>query len=1075
MTLRKYVERVDEMNILITVVFSFYSIIASIFGLNWSAPYNPADTPESELPSYVVVGDMRIELLSDSLVRLEKEGPKGFENRSSFTVQKRQWDKIDYTQKTENGYVVIETAKYDVYVPETAESCEGAYILAKDGEELWRFVSDTDSNVYLPSPSDELDSWYFTDTPRVIPSEDGYSVSALWHKNNGWDYTNNSQDVFVFLPDGDYETFTSDFVELTGRSEMLTLNLLGYWDSRYYEYTAESAMQQIEDYTDRGYPLDVLVIDTDWRSATSGAGYAINRKCFPNMKSFLEDVHEKNVSVVFNDHPEPTWGTDNLLDKTEIALRNYNLKNILNKGLDYWWYDRNWWTSLKPVEDDLSIYTTGMYAYQWITQDYYESITKKGEYARRPLIMANIDGINNGDQAYASELAAHRYSLQWTGDIGTDAKSLEAEIFNTVYGSNIMGIPYISSDLGGHTSEVTNDMYVRWIQYGALSPIMRVHCTKPYSRMPWLYGETAEKVTHTYVDMRYRLLPVFYSLAHENYETGLAITRRLDVNYPQYKEAAANDQYLLGDNILVAPISESYPETDGYTFTSDGRGGLKAEYFANSDFEGTPEVTQYENKIYYDWQLGAPKGLSVSDYFTVRWSGQLTVGEEDIFFAAYADDGIRIIIDGETVVDGWGTYNKHFRTEFLKAGTTHDITIEYCDGNEYAHVYITAHCNGEAKRDVFIPDGMWMDIWTGETYVGPKTISVSHDLETSPIFVRMGSVLTLADNMLNTSEKDWSHLTLDVYSSADFDGETTLYEDDTETVAYKDGKYRTTDITLSGDKTQTLTIYPAEGSFDGDRAFTKRNYTVRVHGRDDWGKLLTASVNGENVAFKVIAKDDNAEPIAIVGGARDNTVYEITFEADVYEKTVITLEFEYAVADGRNENYDSSEADISLTVKELEKDTADFTIGEDAKDWILYGLNWDYETVSKKDSDCTLDVINCRGKVDIFNDNYKITWTDGDEKANGDTTCGLVGYHEMTTTLKNSGENKYKLYLGGHKSVATLTVKDSAGNVQTLSFGNMDGNYYREVTIEANGNSDLEVTYSLSCGVNITAVACVKC
>ena len=1062
------------MNFLVTIVFSIYSIIACVFGFMWSAPYDPADTPESELPSYVVVGDMRVQLLSESLVRIEKEGPKGFENRSSFTVQKRSWDKIDYTQKTENGYVVIETAKYVVYVPESAESCEGCYIVAKDGEELWRFDSDTDSNVYLPSPSDELDSWYFTDTPRVIPSEDGYDISILWYYNNGWDSSNDSQDVFVFLPDGDYETFTKDFTDLTGKSEMLTLNLLGYWDSRYYEYTAESAMQQIEDYTDRGYPLDVLVIDTDWRNAKSGAGYAINRKNFPNMKGFLEDVHEKNVSVVFNDHPEPAVLTDNLLDKTEVISRNYNLKNILGKGLDYWWYDRNWWTSLKPIDEDLSIYTTGMYAYYWITKDFYEDKAARGEYPVRPLIMANIDGINNGDQAYASELAAHRYSLQWTGDIGTAANSLSDEIFNTVYGSNIMGIPYISSDLGGHTSEVTDDMYVRWIQYGALSPIMRVHCTKPYSRMPWLYGDTAEDVTHTYVDMRYRLLPVFYSLAHENYETGLPLTRRLDVNYPQYKEASANDQYLLGDDILVAPIYESYPENDNYTFTSDGKEGLKAEYYANSNFEGTPEITGYESKIYYDWQLGSPKGLSVSDYFTVRWSGQLTVGDEDIFFSAYSDDGIRIIIDGKTVVDGWNTYNQHFRTEFLKAGSTHDITIEYCDGNEYAHVYITAHCNGDAPRSVFIPDGMWMDIWTGETYVGPKTIQVSHSLETSPVFVRMGSVITLADNMLNTSEKDWSHLTLDVYPSVDFDGETVLYEDDTKTTAYKDGHYRTTDITLTGDKTQVLTINPAEGSFDGERAFTKRNYTVRVHGRDDWGILLTATVNGKKVAFTTIAKDENAEPLAITGGARDNTVYEITFEADVYEKTVITLEFEYASEDGRNDSYDNSETEIALSVKKLDKNSADFTISEDAEDWILYGLNWDYETVSKSESDESLNAMTCRGDVAIFDDNYKITWTDGDIKTEGSTTCGIVGYHEMTTTLKNDGKSQYKLYLGGHKSVGTLTVRDSSGNVETVSFGDMDGNYYREITIDADGNSDLQVTYSLSCGVNITAAACVK-
>ena len=74
-----------------------------------------------------------------------------------------------------------------------------------------------------------------------------------------------------------------------------------------------------------------------------------------------------------------------------------------------------------------------------------------------------------------------------------------------------VGLPYTSSDLGGHTSTVTEDMYVRWIQYGALSPIMRVHCTKPYSRMPWLFGDTAARVTHTYADLRYRLLPVYYA------------------------------------------------------------------------------------------------------------------------------------------------------------------------------------------------------------------------------------------------------------------------------------------------------------------------------------------------------------------------------------------------------------------------------------------------------------------------------------------------------------------------------------------------------------------------------------
>lgn len=1064
------------MKIVIAIVWSAYSIIAAIFGLDWAPTYNPADTPVSELPSTVVVGEMRVQLLSDTLVRIEKEGPRGFENRSSFTVQKRSgWDDIEYTQSTSDDFVVISTENYTVYVPDNADSAESCFITDKKGELLWHFESDTDSNVYLPSPSDELKSWYFTDSPRVIPSEDGYSVSKLWHKVNGWDMTNDSQDIFVFLPGGDYETLTSDFVELTGRSEMLSLNLFGYWDSRYYEYTAESAMQQIEDYRSKGYPLDVLVIDTDWRTSTGGTGYTVNLKNFPYMRGFLKDVHEEGVSVVFNDHPEPTWGTTNLLDKPEMLIRNYNLKKILNKGLDYWWYDRNWWTSLEPIHDELSIYTTGMYAYREITNDYYTSVAKCGEYSRRPLIMANVDGIDNGVQNYASELAAHRYTLQWTGDIGVSSDSLQSEIFNTVYGGNIMGLPYISSDLGGHSSEVTKDMYVRWIQYGALSPIMRVHCTKPYSRMPWLYGETAESVTHTYVDMRYRLLPIFYNLAHENYESGLAITRRLDVEYPQYAEASRNDEYLLGDSILVAPISESYPETTtGFTFTSDGKAGLKGEYYNNDKFEGEPEIVRYDERIYFDWVFDAPFGLSVSDYFAVRWSGKLTVGDEPIFLEAYADDGIRITIDGEVVIDGWDTWNTYFRTDFLEANSTHDIVIEYCDGNNHAHVFVTAHYDGAAEREVFLPDGRWMDVWTGETYVGPTTITVSHSLETSPIFVRMGSVLPLADNMLSTSEKDWSHLTLEVFPSTDYNGEASIYEDDTETVAYKDGKFRTTDIILSGDETQTLTINPAEGSFDGERAFTKRSYTVRIHGRDDFGKLNSVKLNGKEAQFTVIEKDANAEPLAIIGGARDNTVYEITFTADVYEKSEVTFTFESAVADRRNESYDSSKATLNVKVNTLEKENADFTIPEISKDFILYGVNGNHETEHKANGDGTLSEMTARGDVYIFDDNYNISWTDGKNNTEGTSSCGIVNSHEMTTTLRNNGKNEYRLYLGGHKSVASFTIRDRSGNVKTFTFGNMDGNYYREVVIEADGTSDLEVTYSLLCGTNITAAACVK-
>ena len=394
---------------MIKIICTILAALATVFsflGLQIKTRYDPKKY-EDGLPSCVIENKVRVQLLSDTLLRIETEGPKGFENRPSFTVQKRTgWDSVDYKLSAADGCRVIETENYTVYLPIGAESAEGCRVEDADGEELWRFAGDTTAKLLLPDPSDGLKSWYFCDEPRVIPSEQGYSVGTL-KANNGWDLDNKAQDVFVFLPGGDYRTFTKDFTDLTGKSEMLPLTMLGFWDSRYYEYTEETALRQIDDYRDRGYPLDMLVIDTDWRNAESGTGYTVNKKDFPNMKRFTDAAHEKGVSLVFNDHPEPTWGTKNLLDLAEVIYRNYNLKSVLKQGLDWWWYDRNWWTGLKPVDDELSIYTSGMYAFYEITKNYYESV-KEGGYARRPAIMANVDGIGNGNDDMATIRASWR-------------------------------------------------------------------------------------------------------------------------------------------------------------------------------------------------------------------------------------------------------------------------------------------------------------------------------------------------------------------------------------------------------------------------------------------------------------------------------------------------------------------------------------------------------------------------------------------------------------------------------------------------------------------------------------------
>ncbi len=1044
-----------------------------------SGPSQPGDDEKKEI-SVIELGGVRVQLLSDSIVRVENRGPKGFENRPSYIVLNRDnYDHVEYTLEKQNGVNMIKTAKYTVHIPDGGIA-EDAYITNSANERIWAYsdAGRTDTNVYLPSPSDELKSWYFTDSPRVIPSEYGYSYNEDVVNLQNWDFDNNALDVFVFLPGGDYSQFCSDYTRVTGASEMVTLQTLGYWDSRWYAYSSETALQQIQDYQDKGFSIDVLVIDTDWRASQSsgqgsgGIGYDINTTLFPDMAGFLEECEELGVNICFNDHPEPVAGTTNGLDQSEVEYRDNKLTLILSLGLDYWWYDRNWSVSLNSFDPDVSVYAFGMYAYQWVTAEYLESITDLDEFAERALIMANVDGVLHGKWYYASDISAHRYSIQWTGDIGADSDALAQEIYTSVFGGAEVGLPYMSSDIGGHNQTVTNEMYTRWIQYGALSTICRVHCThEKYihqdGRMPWLFGETAEEVAHTYLDMRYRLLPLYYYLARENYDTGLPIMQRVDIQYPQYVEASRNDEYLLGDYILIAPIEETDSKVpDSFLSYLDNNGqlvqGLKAEYYSNNNWSGSPVFTQTESNIYYNWASNGPDGLDLADNFSVKWTGNITIGSRDAILTFFADDAIEVYVDGVKVIDGLDVYDTYLSTPVYKAGSTHSIEVRYAEYSYNAHVYMTYVQQGESAcyntRTVFIPDGTWIDVWTGERYVGPATYTVTHPLETSPIFVREGALVALAPNMSNTNEKDWSEMVLDVYPSANYDAGITLYEDDTKTNAYKSGYYRTTDITMDFDsrnKALLIKIGAAQGEFEGDRAFTNRKWTVRLHTNPGWGSVTSIVVNGKVVDFDFICQSSAGTPFAFSGASLDSDVYEFVVDGSVYESYEIKVFYASSANSQTNTSYEKVEIPFELSFGEA-GDAVNFN--NSAVDWIAYGEN-----------SASANYITKNG-LNIFSatSSYDTPWMDGGDFiklfADGNfSSSALISQKDFSFEINTDSSAKYYvLYLGGYQSTAKLTVRDTAGNVKTVNFGNIDGTYTKRVVIKTTGlEGKLYVTYSM--------------
>ncbi len=832
------------------------------------------------------IGDVRIQILSPTVVRIEQKGPKGFEDRNTFHIEQRDWIGASYKKETKGNHVHLSFDEFVIKVRKDAKSIYNVSIYKKDDTLLWEYSNESNSK-WLPGPSENTEVWSIIDKPRVVPSEHGFIPQEKEIENNGWDLNNDADDVYVFLPKGEYRTLRLDFINLTGRTDMIPMYALGNWESKYYPYSDKTALDRIEAFRKRSIPLDVLVIDTDWRVGGSD-GYIINTELFPDVESFFNNAHEKNVKVMFNDHPGSVGAP---LTKQELEFRTNGLGLLLEKGLDIWWYDRNWHTSIEPLPG-INKEVWGMEIYRNITSYY------KGNL--RPLILANFDGIDNGKLNRAPNIAAHRYPIQWTGD--TFSNMLKEAIENMVYVGVHAPFPYLAEDLGGHFDEISTELFVRWMQFGALSPIYRVHSANQ-TREPWMFGKEAENIVRDYLNMRYRLIPLMYTLSKHNYDTGEPIFRRLDLVYPQYEEAKRNNQYLLGDSILIAPIYENIgdqPIPKDWLETSDGKPGLKAEYFNNNSLKDNPVLTRIDSQIDFNWGTNSPHKDVRNNSFTARWTGKITVkGNYDVNLAVMSDDGVRIWINDELTLDKWEPQNAVLNVAdfVLEKGKTYDIKVEYLEieGNARITVYALPVEEIGTQRELWLPPGKWIDAWTGEVHEGDKTLTKIVSLRETPMYIKLGTIIPLAPEMQYTSEKPHDPITLDIYPDTNGAVTQELYEDDTITNAYKRGEYRKTYFSLKVDessKSMDINISKAEGDFEG--SLQERGYVIRIRKPLGWEGLdiSKVTVDGSDEEVRVIPKNTDSMPYANEGSSPDNDVIEIVLaKKPVYEERNVKIVF----------------------------------------------------------------------------------------------------------------------------------------------------------------------------------------
>ena len=331
--------------------------------------------------------------------------------------------------------------------------------------------------------------------------------------------------------------------------------MFGSWFGSRAPYSAEQWKMIVEQFRDERFPLDMVVLDSYSTAKMIWAGYGWDHEQMPDPKEFMEWMKSHGVKVTINEHYDPLTrdNTDkfdqlckalglpentkqiphNIADKKYADLFMDLLhKPALDMGMAFWWQDGSAGTLMGGLDPLLWTRHVEYMGSQRITGKRTTAFCRLG-----------------------TAVGSHRYGVFFTGDLTGIWESLPVLIPATIRGGNQL-MPYMNNLCGGvHVVDLPVELYQRWVQFGAFSPVLWFHGVWGL-RMPWEYGPDGEQTYRQFVGLRYALLPYIYTYSRIAHQSGLPLVRGMYLEYPDQDRAYASDQqYMFGRELLVAPVT----------------------------------------------------------------------------------------------------------------------------------------------------------------------------------------------------------------------------------------------------------------------------------------------------------------------------------------------------------------------------------------------------------------------------------------------------------------------------------------------------------------------------------------
>lgn len=551
---------------------------------------NPVPNPEA----VVVEGNVRFTVLTDRMIRIQYSSTGQFEDRATFAVVNRRLPVPQFTIKRDDKYLYLHTDSLDLRyrlgsVPRAQDkSPNNLLITFRMNGFLCQWYPGKDDALNLYGTNRTLDTawgdnmryklekglnsragWAVIDESPKSTREDGSTSYVLAPNSEGFSWWADPVDKgatdWYFLGYGhNYKQCLGDYVKVGGRIPMPPKYLFGYWYSRYAAYSTSDFKQIISDVERNDIPMDVLIMDMDWHK-DGWTGWSWNKKLIPNPSELIRYMHMHGLRTALNLHPAD--GVASYEDyynemKLELgypndyketlpwAVENYDYYKALFKcflrkyekmGVDFWWLD--WQQHL--LVDNMTLGETF-----WCNHTFFEDM-RINRPELRPVIYHRWGG-----------LGSHRYPIGFSGDTFSKWSTLGYLVHFTSTASNVC-YAYWGHDIGGHQGGSNDEeLYLRWLQFGAYTPIFRTHALKDskIERRIWKYPNFEQ--LREAVRLRYRLFPYLYTAARETYDTGVGMNRPLYYDWPEEGKAYQyEDEFMFGNDMLVAPIYT--PAKDG--------------------------------------------------------------------------------------------------------------------------------------------------------------------------------------------------------------------------------------------------------------------------------------------------------------------------------------------------------------------------------------------------------------------------------------------------------------------------------------------------------------------------------